>query len=263
MVSMQTMRPLILILALCAAAFAAGPDSLEIRVLYDNTSTRPDTQADWGFAALVTFRGERLLFDSGTKPDLLLSNMKTLGLDPAAIGQAIISHAHADHLNGIFKVFPLNRSMKVHFLDAFPNNVFDLADRIGMKPRRITGPEAIAPGVFTTGPVDGTPVEQALVIETAKGLVVITGCSHPGVVKLVEAAENQRNAKSVRFLLGGFHMLQQPESEIVRTVDRLRALGVASVAPTHCTGDAPIRAFEKAYGPRFSTAGVGRRIVLD
>ena len=253
--------PALLLLAAALAPSAADP--LEILVLYDNTSTRPDVAADWGFAALVSYRGQKILFDSGTKPDLLRANMKALAVDPAAISQAVFSHAHGDHLDGMPAVFPLNPAMKVHYLDAFPAPVFQRAASLGMHPVRVKGPVEIAPGIFTTGIVEGNPPEQALVVETTRGLVVITGCSHPGVVRMVEAAERQRGAKSVRFLLGGFHMLQQSEAAAGETVARLRALGVASIAPTHCTGDMPIRLFQKAYGDAFRAAGAGRRIVMD
>jgi 7,8-dihydropterin-6-yl-methyl-4-(beta-D-ribofuranosyl)aminobenzene 5'-phosphate synthase len=242
---------------------AAASDPLEILVLYDNAPIRTDTQADWGFAALVTFRGEKVLFDSGAKPDILLSNMKALAVDPAGIRHAVISHGHGDHLLGIYRVFPFNRSMKVYFLDAFPDQAFRDAEAIGMRPQRVRTPIGIVDGVYSTGPVDGTPPEQALVIETAKGLVVLTGCSHPGVVQMVEAAERQRGAKSVRFLLGGFHMLQQSEAEATQNIERVRALGVASVSATHCTGDLPMRLFARAYGRQSATAGAGKRIVLD
>jgi hypothetical protein len=77
---------------------AAGP--LEILVLYDNTTTRTDAQADWGFAALVTHRGERVLFDSGTKPDLLPANLKVLGVDPAAAARRRIGRADPLHRRG-------------------------------------------------------------------------------------------------------------------------------------------------------------------
>ena len=255
------MRLPVLLLALAVCALGAGP--LEIVILYDNTTARPDAQADWGFAALITHRGERVLFDSGTKPETLLANMKVMGVDPAAIGHAVFSHQHADHTNGIFKVFPFNKSMKVHFLSAFPDALFRQAEGIGMRPSRVTGPIEIVPGVHATGLVEGNPVEQALAIETAKGLVVITGCSHPGVVKMVEAAVGQRKAKSVRLLMGGFHMLQQSEPQATEVANRLRAIGVVSIAPTHCTGNTATRIFEKLYGPRYISAGVGKRFVLD
>jgi len=121
------------ILLLLTAIFAAA-QPVEVLILYDNTSTRPDLTADWGFAALITYRGQKTLFDSGTNPDLLLANMKALHVDPASIQQAVISHEHADHINGIYRVLALNSKMKVHFLDAFPEKAYRDAEALGVKP---------------------------------------------------------------------------------------------------------------------------------
>ena len=241
----------------------ATPAELEIQIIYDNTSARAGIEADWGFAALVSFRGQRVLLDSGTKPKLFLENLKKLGIDPASITHAVISHEHGDHINGIYRLYSLNPSMVVYFLDAFPDEAFKRADAVGMKPRRVTGPVEIVPGIYSTGLVEGRPPEQALIVETSKGLVLITGCSHPGVAKLVEAAEKQRGQDSVRLVLGGFHMGGQSESEILTHIARLKELKVQSVVPTHCTGDLAQRLFREAYGDKCDTGGAGKRIVLD
>jgi 7,8-dihydropterin-6-yl-methyl-4-(beta-D-ribofuranosyl)aminobenzene 5'-phosphate synthase len=242
-------------------AAAAGP--AEILVLYDNTSTRQDLTADWGFAALVTFRGQKVLFDSGTKPDILLANMKALGVDPASIQHVVISHEHGDHINGVYRIYPLNRKMQVAFLDAFHPKSYEDARRADLSPVRIEGRAQIVPGIETTGAVPGDPSEQALVIHTAKGLVVLTGCSHPGVVAMVEAARRLDERAPVRYLLGGFHMLRQDRETALGQVQRLRALGVRQVAPTHCTGNLATGLFREVFGDRFETAGAGRRIVLE
>ena len=97
---------------------------LEIRVIYDNTSAQPGIQEDWGYAALVDFRGHRILFDSGTKPDLFLTNLSKMQIDPASITQAMISHEHRDHRSGIYKLYPLHRRLTTHFLDRFPAEAF-------------------------------------------------------------------------------------------------------------------------------------------
>ncbi|MGH9672428.1 MAG: MBL fold metallo-hydrolase, partial [Bryobacteraceae bacterium] len=91
-----------LILLLTAAPVLAqlGPE-LEIRVIYDNTSASDGVKEDWGFGALVTFRGRRVLFDTGTKPDLFLENVKKLDIDPRSVEQALISHTHPDHRGGV------------------------------------------------------------------------------------------------------------------------------------------------------------------
>lgn len=241
---------------IAVSAFAAAP--AEILVLYDNTEAHEGATADWGFSALVKSSGAAVLFDAGAKPDVLFRNMQALGVRPASITHTVVSHAHGDHLGGVYRVLAEQPSLAAYFLDAFPPQAFRPGvRRVGAKPVEI------APGIWSTGQVDGRPPEQALVIDTATGLVVVTGCSHPGVVRMVEAARAACGGKRVRLLLGGFHMLNDDGADIVRTVQGLRALGVESVAPTHCTGEAASAAFGKVYGRNAVPAGAGKRFSLN
>lgn len=243
--------------------FAAAPPDLEIRIAYDNTAEVRELAPDWDFAAVIERGARRILFDSGTKPELLLENLAELGIEPRGLEQAVLSHQHADHTNGISRVFPLNPQMTVHFLAGFAPPLFEQAARIGMEPRRESQPYELAPGMWSTGPVEGNPPEQALVVETAQGLVIVTGCSHPGVTKMVEAAERQRGQKRVRLLVGGFHMLQYSAAEIDATIARLKELNVESIVPTHCTGDGATAAFRRAFGAAYQSGGAGKRIALS
>ncbi len=236
---------------------------LEIDIIYDNTAAVPAMEADWGFAALVRFNGRNVLFDSGTKPDLFLRNLEKLHVDPKTITAAVLSHEHDDHCNGIYELFPKNPSMKVYFLDSFAPRRFEQAAAIDMAPVRVKGPREIVPGIFTTGQVDGPVAEQALVIETSKGVVVLTGCSHPGVVKMVETAERQRATNAVRLLAGGFHMNGQEDARVQEQIAQLKALRVERIIPTHCTGDRAIELFSEAYGDACEHGGAGKKIVLD
>jgi 7,8-dihydropterin-6-yl-methyl-4-(beta-D-ribofuranosyl)aminobenzene 5'-phosphate synthase len=236
---------------------------LEVRIVYDNTSARPDMRADWGFAAVVTLDGRRLLFDSGADPELFLENLRKMDVRPDSIQAAVISHEHDDHIGGIFKLHSLYFPMAVHFLESFPPREFAEAVSVGLQPKRVNGPEEILPGLFSTGLVSGNPDEQALAIPTAKGLVVITGCSHPGVVRMVEAAKRSRATDKVRLLVGGFHLLDTPPQEIEAIAARLQALHVERVMPAHCTGVEAMKIFDRVYGDACERAGAGKRIELE
>ena len=236
---------------------------LEIRVIYDNTSARSDVQADWGFAAVVTVRGQRVLFDSGTKPELFLTNLEKMQVDPSSIAQAVISHQHPDHRNGIYKLFPLHPSIRIHFLKAFYEKAYEEATAVGMTPNRVTGPFEVEPGVYSTGMIAGDPPEQSLAVETSKGIVLLVGCGHPGVVNIVETVEKQRGADSIRLVLGGFHMLRQNEDEINSQIAKLKRLNVHRVMPAHCSGDLAKRLFRDAYGENFETLGAGKVLRFD
>jgi 7,8-dihydropterin-6-yl-methyl-4-(beta-D-ribofuranosyl)aminobenzene 5'-phosphate synthase len=248
------------ILGFLTVAGAAAAE-LEIRIIYDNTSA--GLQEDWGYAALVTFRSKNVLFDSGTKPDLFLRNLDALKIDAKSIATALISHEHPDHRNGIYRLYSRNPAMKVHFLDNFQPKAFEEANAVDMLPVRVLGPVEIAPGMYTTGIIEGSPSDQSLLIETSRGLVVMTGCSHPGVVRIVETALKQRGKTAVRTLLGGFHMFQMKQEEIESIVGRLKGLGVQNVIPAHCTGDAARQRFREVFRDSYSEAGAGKFIRLD
>jgi 7,8-dihydropterin-6-yl-methyl-4-(beta-D-ribofuranosyl)aminobenzene 5'-phosphate synthase len=117
--------------------------------------------------------------------------------------------------------------------------------------------------MFTTGPVRGQPDEQSLAVETSKGIVMMVGCSHPGVVRMVEAVLKQRGAKSIRLLIGGFHMFKQNKDQIAPQIDQLKKLGVEEIRPAHCTGDLAHAMFREAWGGNYGTAGAGNIIRIE
>jgi len=263
--SMQLSRFIFLVTLLIAlvAGSLKGAEPPSVLILYDNTTAHPDLQPNWGFAAQVLYRGHTILFDSGTKPDVLAANMRTLGVDPAAFEAGIFTHPHQDHLGGLAAVTQSRPNLTVYFLDTFPATAFTAAESLGAKPVRVTASRQIAPGLHSTGIVAGDPSEQALVIDTPQGLVVLVGCSHPGIAKMVEAAQRVKPGAPIRLVAGGFHMLKDSQEQIRSVVARLRELGVQSVMATHCTGEAAIAHFREVYGDRFLNGGAATRIPLD
>ncbi len=120
---------------------------------------------------------------------------------------------------------------------------------------------ACLPGVFSIGDLGEAIHEQAMVFDTPKGLILVTGCAHPGIVMMVEKAK-ELGKKDVWMVLGGFHLVQTPPAEVEKIVARFKELGVKRVGATHCTGAPAIEMFRKAYGPDFVELGVGRNIAL-
>jgi 7,8-dihydropterin-6-yl-methyl-4-(beta-D-ribofuranosyl)aminobenzene 5'-phosphate synthase len=241
------------IVVLCASAFAASPEQ-QITIVYDNTATRPDLKTDWGFSALVDFRGQRILFDVGSKPDIFLGNLKQLGIEKSSIQSTIISHEHTSRSGGIYKILPAGL---IYFLDSFSKR-YPEADAVGLEVRRVKSPAQLGPGLYSTG-----ESELALVIETSQGLVLLVSCAHPGIARMVETVEKERNVKSIRMIVGGLHMYEQGERQIRPVVAQLQKLNVQSVVLGHCTGDLALRIFREAYGDRFAAAGAGKKIPLE
>jgi 7,8-dihydropterin-6-yl-methyl-4-(beta-D-ribofuranosyl)aminobenzene 5'-phosphate synthase len=242
---------------------AATADTLRITVLYDNTTADTRLGAAWGFAALIE-RGEHtILLDAGGEPRILLNNGDSLGIDLRRIEAVAISHAHGDHTNGLQGLVERGLHVPLYALPSFASVLHDRVGNTFAVAETSPGQELI-PGVFTTGemvdPQVGIP-EQALVIPTDSGLVVITGCAHPGVVAIARRAMELFGAR-VYLILGGFHLAAKSSSEIQQIIAEFRRLGVRSVGPTHCTGAQAIAAFAAAYGADFVEAGAGRVILV-
>lgn len=213
---------------------------LKVTILYDNTAWRDDLIADWGFACLVEAYGKKILFDTGAKGSILFGNMKKLKIDPTSIEDVVISHAHWDHTGGL-----------VDFLSKFNNIRLFVPSSYAVPPHAarevisVHKPIEIADNIFSTGELKG--MEQALVVTTEKGVVVIVGCSHPGVKEIVNAASQHGN---IFALIGGLHGFN--EFGIIKNMGLICA--------THCTQH--ITEIRSLYPEIFVEGGVGRLIEL-
>jgi 7,8-dihydropterin-6-yl-methyl-4-(beta-D-ribofuranosyl)aminobenzene 5'-phosphate synthase len=263
MASARTLPARLLTLAagvLCGApVVAAGP--LRITVLYDNTAARPDCRADWGFACLVEGTEKTILFDTGTKADVFAANVGALGVDLSRVDALVISHPHGDHTGGIPVALKARSGLPVFLPFGAPPTLAETLRSAGASVVVPEGPADIGRDALVTGPVGGRVPEQALIVRRHEGLVVLTGCSHPGIVAIVEKAKQVAGGK-VLAVLGGFHLLEHSDEAIAGIVSRFQELGVEKVGATHCTGEKAIAAFRKVYGARFVEMGAGRVVEL-
>ena len=189
---------------------------MKITVLYDNEIQKKGLRADWGFSALVESGGmSPVLFDTGADGAMLLHNMNELGVDPADIGVIVISHAHWDHTGGLSEVLDRNRTAELYiptsFRSTFPGRKVTVVGKDSVRIRE---------NVFSTGELEG--VEQCLVLKTDKGVCVVTGCAHPGMRGILEAASRFGR---IRGIVGGFHGFR--DFELFQ--------GLSLICPCHCT----------------------------
>jgi 7,8-dihydropterin-6-yl-methyl-4-(beta-D-ribofuranosyl)aminobenzene 5'-phosphate synthase len=246
---------------LCAFPFFSqtrGDDNgfCSITVLYDNYVSRGGTKADWGFSCLIQGMEKTILFDTGTKPDILLHNMKELKVDENRIDLLVLSHMHTDHTGGIPGFLEKNNHVLVYIPAEWPEHFTARFLDKKVKVERIQGPEEIIKNVHLTGGLGSGIIEQAVVLDTPQGLVIITGCAHPGIVEIVKKAKAMID-KKIYLVLGGFHLLNHSEGQIKQIIDEFKKLGVKKCAATHCTGDPAIRLFQEAYGGDYIPAGTG------
>jgi 7,8-dihydropterin-6-yl-methyl-4-(beta-D-ribofuranosyl)aminobenzene 5'-phosphate synthase len=274
----------------------ADPTKAQITVLYDAFGKASSMQKDWGYAALVEYGGKRILFDTGNNPDILAQNARAKGIDLSKLDFVVMSHRHGDHMGGMAYLLSVNPNVKIYapkegfgvyggdlpstfyrkdaslppeqryydgappetmrFGAAWPGANFQLVDRT----------TEIAPGLHLIALVSDKPGtlelrELSLVLDTPDGMVIVVGCSHPGIDKIVEAAAkiNPR----IHLIAGGFHLVVAKDDEIDKIAATLRdTFKVGYVAPGHCTGEPTFAALRKAFGERYLYAGLGTTLAL-
>lgn len=234
---------------------------LRITVLFNNVPQRPDLTPGWGFSCLIEGLERTVLFDTGADGAVLLANMRRLGLSPKAVDAVVLSHVHADHTGGLDALLAEHSDLEVWLPAQFPVAFQQAAAERGARVRRVHGGGRLFGNAYSTGALGEAPVEQALVLDTAKGLVVVTGCAHPGIDQIARAAI-RLTGKRIHLLMGGFHLLGADRVEIRALIARLQALGVERVAPSHCTGDEAIAQFRQRWGKDFVEGGLGAVIEL-
>jgi len=234
-----------------------------LQIVYDDEAAAANMQADPGLAVLVEAGQARILFDAGTDPDILLRNLLAAGSPPGSITHVVISHHHADHRGGVVRLAMENPSVRMFFLKSFPQAIYELAWAAGVHPVGVNGPVELVPDVYSTGPVGDNPPEQALVLRTTRGLVVVVGCAHPGLIPLLEAARRVSGETVIYLVAGGFHLRKASSEELAQLAAELKRIGVMRICAAHCSGERAKAVFRRTWGSAYLPAGTGRRIVVD
>ena len=277
-------------------AASAEPSKAQITILYDAFGKPSAMEKDWGFAALIEYGGKRILFDTGDNPDILAHNAKAKGVDLSKLDFAVLSHRHGDHMGGMEYLLSVNPGVRIYapkenfgvYGFSLPGSFYRRDESLPPEQRYYDGappsvmkfgsawPRAnfeliektteIAPGIHLIALVSDKPTtlelrELSLAIDTPDGIVLVVGCSHPGIDKIVEAAASidQR----IHLIVGGLHLVVAKDEEIDKIVSTLHdKWGVEYVAPGHCTGEPAFAALKRAFGERYLYAGLGTTIAL-
>jgi 7,8-dihydropterin-6-yl-methyl-4-(beta-D-ribofuranosyl)aminobenzene 5'-phosphate synthase len=283
--------------AVGAPSAHAQSNAAQITVLYDAFGQTSTMKKDWGFSAFIEYGGKRILFDTGNNAEVFAHNVAAKGVDLTKLDFAVISHRHGDHTSGLNHLIKVNPTVKIYapqenfgvFGTALPGTFYRRNEALPPEMRYFDGkpPETlrfgspwsadnftlvtrtteVAPGFHLillngTWGVDLEVKEVALAIDTPDGIVLVVGCSHPTIEKIVEAAKTATN-KPIHLVLGGTHLLPANDTQIRTIAASLRDnLNVRFIAPAHCTGEPAFAILKESFGDRYVYAGLGTTVLL-
>jgi len=230
-----------------------------LTILYDNNPFEESCMTEWGFSCLVELEDKTILFDTGGDPEGFAHNIEALGVDVTEIDCIVLSHEHWDHVGGIDVVLDANPDVSVYLPETVPYHIKSNVRVKGATVVETSNATVICEGVATTRVLDANPDEQALIINTENGLILVTGCSHPGVENLARDALNLTGGE-IYLAVGGFHLRGATRAQLDGLVEEMKELGVEKIAPTHCSGDLARLAFREGNGDDYVEAGVGFRM---
>jgi len=269
----------------------------QITILYDAFGEPLGMKHDWGYAALIEYDGKRILFDTGGNPEILKRNAKIKKVDLSKLDFVVLSHRHSDHIGGLNYVLEQNPKVRIYapkenfgiFGSSLPSSFYRKEESLRPESRYYGGsppvtlrfgsawPEAkfelientseIAPDIHVISLVSDKPGTQelhelSLAINTPDGLVLVVGCSHPGIDRIVEAASAIN--KHIHLIAGGFHLLQAKDAEIEKTATLLHdTYQVDYLAPGHCTGEPAFLELKRVFAEHYLYAGLGSVITMD
>jgi 7,8-dihydropterin-6-yl-methyl-4-(beta-D-ribofuranosyl)aminobenzene 5'-phosphate synthase len=282
------------LLTSCATAggTSTAAETARITVLYDAFGKDATVTKDWGYAALVEIDGKRILFDTGDDPTILAKNVKAKAVDLTKLDFVVLSHRHSDHVGGLSYVLSVNPKVKIYapkdgvggiFGSDLPSKFYRKDESLPAEMRYYNGapPEIIrlgtgfpganiqlvdktteiVPGITLIAVVSDVPgtkelKELSLAINTPDGIVLVVGCSHPGIDTIV--AETAKINPHIHFIAGGFHLVVAQDAAIERAATSLHdTYKVDYIAPGHCTGEPAFAAMQRLFGDRYLYAGLG------
>jgi 7,8-dihydropterin-6-yl-methyl-4-(beta-D-ribofuranosyl)aminobenzene 5'-phosphate synthase len=283
--------------AAAQAPIGTGQNAAQITILYDAFGKTSTMKKDWGFSALIEYGGKRILFDTGNNAEIFAHNVQAKAIDLTKLDFAIVSHRHGDHTSGLNYLLRVNPSVKIYapqenfgvFGAALPGTFYKRNEALPSDMRYFDGnppeqlhfgspwPDAnftwvskrteIAPGfhlIPLTGKwgADFELREISLAIDTPDGVVLIVGCSHPTIEKIVEVAKTATN-KPIHLILGGLHLLPATDDQIKAISSSLHDnWKVEFIVPSHCTGEPAFAILKERFGDKYVYAGLGSTVVL-
>ena len=244
----------------------------KITILSENHTYNSALNAEHGFSCIVELKRKRYLFDTG-ESSLFIQNAHALNVNIVSLDGIIISHGHYDHAGGLMPYLE-NFKAKIYATPGIFSERYSKKTRlhpIGVPFTRkkyeeagaifkfVEKPLRLDENIYLTGPIprltdfekvedpfiirtengleaDAIMDEQALVISANEGLVIVTGCGHPGIINIINYAKKISGEKKIDAIIGGFHLQNISQERFNSTVAALQENIINSIIPLHCTG---------------------------
>ena len=235
---------------------------MKIKILFNSEASQEGVSVGWGFSCLVD---ARVLFDTGEKAEYLAENLERMAVNLEALKAVVISHDHWDHTGGLSEILKRRPGVKVYVCPCFGRSIkVQVNDSRGVLIENADFAE-VEKNIYVTGEAFGMYkgkqlAEQALIIDSGRKLTMITGCAHPGIIKMIEAVMKRFPEKPIDTVFGGFHLKGEGTRDIEAVVARFVGLGIKRVGPTHCTGAEAVRAFRDVYQEHCYALRVGDEV---
>ena len=268
LITLITLLVISQILSIQVSAFCNEPEKeslsineegIKVSIIYDNYDFKEGMKSGWGFSCLIEGTEKTILFDTGAKPKVFKQNFDALNIDAQNIDYVVISHDHFDHIGGLSTFLEMSSDVSVYIIESFSKKSINIIEEKDSKIVYEPEIKEICKNVYLSGTLGEKIEEQSIAINTPNGLIVITGCSHPGIIEILKHFKSSLN-KEIYMVFGGFHLMRKNDAEIALIIKEMKELGVKKCGATHCTGNKQIELFKEAFGENYVPMGVGNVI---
>jgi 7,8-dihydropterin-6-yl-methyl-4-(beta-D-ribofuranosyl)aminobenzene 5'-phosphate synthase len=240
-------------------------NSVRVTTLVENDVWKTGLTFSWGISLYVeTYKGEErhtVLMDTSGSFATLSNNASKLDMKLSGVEAVFISHWHGDHCGSLSHVLPLLRRSTPVYVPSENSSGIRKIKEAGGAPMICSEPIEFMEGVISTGEIGGWTSEHSLLTNVKdKGLVILTGCGHPGIVNIVKRAQQVSGVSRALAVIGGFHISVR---EALETADLLRKIGAELVSPCHCTSGNVKRVLSDKLGKRCVKNGSGKIFLFE